>query len=158
MRSLKRCSRCYWSAVDCDGRATCSWSRLTALLLERLLGVLVLHWGSLDGPAVQWSLMKPNNELIRQVPTTVFADLLLSLVTVRLTERATRTALLEMYLLTGSRHLVDCHVLCVCFSVLCCPEEKSGTCFSADCQEDTCFGRSFTTVSWRYRGYVSLLR
>jgi hypothetical protein len=22
MRSFKRCSRCYWSAVDCDGRAT----------------------------------------------------------------------------------------------------------------------------------------
>jgi hypothetical protein len=33
MRSLRRSSRCYWSAVDCDGRATCSWSRLTALLL-----------------------------------------------------------------------------------------------------------------------------
>jgi hypothetical protein len=31
-------------------------------------------------------------------------------------------------------------------------------CFSADCPGDTCFGRSFKTVSWRYRGYVSLLR
>jgi hypothetical protein len=41
MRSFKRCSRCYWSAVDCDARTTCSWSRLTALLLGRLLGVLL---------------------------------------------------------------------------------------------------------------------
>jgi hypothetical protein len=38
-----------------------------------------------------------------------------------------------------------------------CPEGKSLNCFSADCQGDTCFGSSFTTVSWRYRGYVSLL-
>jgi hypothetical protein len=41
MPSLKRCSRCYWSAVRCDGRVDCSSSRLTALLLGRLLGVLL---------------------------------------------------------------------------------------------------------------------
>jgi hypothetical protein len=38
--------------------------------------------------------VKPDEarELIRLVPTKVFADLLLSLVTLRLTERAARTA------------------------------------------------------------------
>jgi hypothetical protein len=46
-------------------------------------------------------------ELISLVPTKFFADLLLSVVTLRLTESATRTARLEMYVLTGPRHLVD---------------------------------------------------
>jgi hypothetical protein len=41
MWSLRRSSRSYWSAVDCDGRATCSWSRLTALLVGRLLGTFL---------------------------------------------------------------------------------------------------------------------
>jgi hypothetical protein len=68
MRCLRRCSRCYWSAVDCDGRATCSWSRLTALLLRRLLGVLLFTEARLMGRAVQWSPMKPESELIRLVP------------------------------------------------------------------------------------------
>jgi hypothetical protein len=44
-------------------------------------------------------------ELIWLVPTKVFADLLHSLVTLRLTERATRTALLELYVLIGLMHL-----------------------------------------------------
>jgi hypothetical protein len=42
---IMRSSWCSWSAVDCDGRATCSWNRLTALLLERLLGVLLFTFG-----------------------------------------------------------------------------------------------------------------
>jgi hypothetical protein len=87
-----RTSWCYWSAVDCEDRATCSWSRLTALLLGRLLGVLLFTEARSMGRSVQWSPMKPESELIRLVPTKVFADLLLSLVTLRLTERATRTA------------------------------------------------------------------
>jgi hypothetical protein len=64
--------------------------------------------------------VKPDEagELIRLVPTEVVADLLLSVVTLRLTERATRTALLGMYALTGPRHLADCGVFHVCFSVL----------------------------------------
>jgi hypothetical protein len=51
--------------------------------------------------------VKPDEarELIWLVPTKVFADLLLLLVTLRLTERATRTALLELYVLIGLRHL-----------------------------------------------------
>jgi hypothetical protein len=51
--------------------------------------------------------VKPDEarELIYLVPTKVFADLLLSLVTLRLTERATRTALLELYVLICLRHL-----------------------------------------------------
>jgi hypothetical protein len=58
MRSWKRCSRCYWSAVDCDGRATCSWSRLTASLLGRLLRVLHFTEARSIRRAVQWSPMK----------------------------------------------------------------------------------------------------
>jgi hypothetical protein len=45
---------CYWSVVDCDGWATCSWSRLTALLL----GVLLFTGVRSMGRAVQWSPMK----------------------------------------------------------------------------------------------------
>jgi hypothetical protein len=68
MRCLRRSSWCYWSAVDCDSRATCNWSRLTALLLERLLGVLSLHWGWLDGACCS---VKPDEarELIWLFPT-----------------------------------------------------------------------------------------
>jgi hypothetical protein len=61
MRSLKQCSRCYWSAVDCGGRATYGWCRLTALLLGRLLGVLLFTEARSMGRAVQWSLMKPES-------------------------------------------------------------------------------------------------
>jgi hypothetical protein len=65
---------CYWSAVGCggsgwlvvevgwrrcDGRATCGRSRLTALLLGRLLGVLLCTEARSMGRAVQWSPMKP---------------------------------------------------------------------------------------------------
>jgi hypothetical protein len=54
-------------------------------------GSVVLHWDSLDGAC---SSVKPDEarELIWMVPTEVFADLLLLLVTLRLTERVTRTA------------------------------------------------------------------
>jgi hypothetical protein len=51
--------------------------------------------------------MEPESELIRLVPIEVFADLLLSLVTLQLAERANRTALLEMYVLTGPSHLAN---------------------------------------------------
>jgi hypothetical protein len=56
--------------------------------------------------------VKPDEvgELIRLVPTKAFADLLLSVGKLRLAERATRTALLVMYVLTGPRHLADCDV------------------------------------------------
>jgi hypothetical protein len=39
----------------------CSWSRLTALLLGRLLGVLLFAGACSMGHAVQWSPMKPEN-------------------------------------------------------------------------------------------------
>jgi hypothetical protein len=75
---------CYWSAVGCDGPATCSWSRLTALLLgdcwEWACSSLRLAWGGVLFSEARWSQR---------------VDLLLSVVTLRLTERATRTALLE---------------------------------------------------------------
>jgi hypothetical protein len=53
--------------------------------------------------------VKPDEarELIFLVPNKVFADLLLSLVTLRLMERATQTALLEMYVLTSPSHLAN---------------------------------------------------
>jgi hypothetical protein len=41
MRSLRWSSCCYWLAVDCGGWVTCRWSRLMALLLGRMLGVLL---------------------------------------------------------------------------------------------------------------------
>jgi hypothetical protein len=59
MPSLRRSSCCYWSAVDCGGRATCSWNRLAALLLERLLGVLFFTGARSMGRTVMWSPMKP---------------------------------------------------------------------------------------------------
>jgi hypothetical protein len=58
---IMRSSRCYWSAVGCGGRATCSWSRPTALLLGRLLGVLLFTGARSLGRAVQWSPMKPES-------------------------------------------------------------------------------------------------
>jgi hypothetical protein len=68
----------------------CSWSQLTAFLLGRLLGVLALHWCLLDGACCS---VKPYEarELIWLVPTKVFADLFLSLVTFRLPERTAQT-------------------------------------------------------------------
>jgi hypothetical protein len=101
MWSLKRSSRCYWLVVDCNGWVTCSWSRLMVSLLRRLLGV-VLFTEALDGGC--WSVK--TDETREWVGPAwwgclLFADLHLSLVTLRLSERAMRTALLEMYVLTG---------------------------------------------------------
>jgi hypothetical protein len=67
-------------------------------------GSVDLHRGSLDGACCS---VEPDEtrELIRLIPTKAFADLLLSLVTLRVTERATRSALLELHVLSGPRHL-----------------------------------------------------
>jgi hypothetical protein len=53
-------------APDVTGRllrwpGDCSWSRLTALLLGRLLGVLLVTGARSMGLAVQWTLMKPES-------------------------------------------------------------------------------------------------
>jgi hypothetical protein len=69
-------------------------------------GSVALHWGSL-GEACCAVEPDEARELMWLVPTKVFADLLLSVVTSMLTERATRTALLKMYVLTGPRHVAD---------------------------------------------------
>jgi hypothetical protein len=50
--------------------------------------------------------------LIWMVPTKVFADLLLLLVTLQLTGRAKRTALLQMYVLTVRGHVADWRCAC----------------------------------------------
>jgi hypothetical protein len=117
-------SWCYWSAVGCGGsgrlvvevgwrccvgRATCGRSRLTALrwhgdlwsksadgaALETVRSV-ALHWGSLDGACCS---VEPDEAggLIWPVPTKIFADLLLLVVTLRLTERAARTRRLHCW-------------------------------------------------------------
>jgi hypothetical protein len=59
-----------------------SWSWLTAMLLERLLGVLLFTGARSVGRAVQWSPIKP--ESWSGWFPLFFADLLLSLVTLRL--------------------------------------------------------------------------
>jgi hypothetical protein len=77
MRSLRRCSRCGGGipvscggsgrlVVEvgwrrCDGRESCGWGRLTALLLGRLLGVLLFTEARLVRRAVQWRPMKPES-------------------------------------------------------------------------------------------------
>jgi hypothetical protein len=78
-----------------------------ALLLGKTAGSVALHWSSLNWACCS---VKPESELIRLFPTKVFADLLLSLVTLRLTESATRTALLELNVLTLPSHLADWHI------------------------------------------------
>jgi hypothetical protein len=52
---IMRSSRCYWSAVGCDGWATCRWSQLTALLLGRLLGLFLSTGARSMRRAGQWS-------------------------------------------------------------------------------------------------------
>jgi hypothetical protein len=51
--------------------------------------------------AIQGSPMKPESELIRLVPTKVFADLLLLLLTLRLIERVVRTRELHCWKCTS---------------------------------------------------------
>jgi hypothetical protein len=104
---IMRSSWCYWSAVNCDGRATCSWSRLTTLLLERLLGVLTLHWGTLFSEA-RWShrVDLAGSHLSLRQPAPVAG----CIVTCRTCRANMQTALVEMYMLTGPSHLADWNV------------------------------------------------
>jgi hypothetical protein len=122
--SMRRSSWCYWSVVDCDGRATSCWSQLTALLFCKTAGSVAVHWGSLDGACCSVK----TDEARKWVDPAgwgclLFADLLLSLVTLRLPERATWTALLGVYMLTGPRHLADWRVFYVYFC--CCLQANS---------------------------------
>jgi hypothetical protein len=101
--SWKRCSRCYWSAADWDDRATCSWSRLTALLLERLLGVLLFTEARSMKRAVMWSPMKPESWSgwfpLKSTPTCSYRLLHWDL------HNVPREHALELYVLTGPCHL-----------------------------------------------------
>jgi uncharacterized protein (UPF0548 family) len=74
-----RSYRCYWSAVDWDGRATVVEVGY-GVAAWKTAGSVVLHWSSLDGANCS---VKPDEarELIWLVPTKVFAVLLLLLVT-----------------------------------------------------------------------------
>jgi hypothetical protein len=99
---------CYWSAVGCDGRATCSWSRLTALLLgdcwECACSSLRLAW---------WGVLFSEAPL-KSSPTCSCWWLRYGLQNVP-REHANCTA--GMRVLTGRGHLADCGVFHVCFSV-----------------------------------------
>jgi hypothetical protein len=87
-----------------------SWSRLTALMLGRLLGVLLFTEARLMGCVVQWSPMKPESwvdlagsHLSLRQPAPIAGYI----VTYRTCRTNTRTAMLEMHVLTGCRHLAD---------------------------------------------------
>jgi hypothetical protein len=107
MRSLRRSSRCYWSAVDCDGRATVvqvGWRRCCLEDCWECCSSLGLsRWGVLFSEAwwiqrVSWSGWFPLS-LRRPAPVASF------IATYRTCRANTRTALLEMYVLTGPRQL-----------------------------------------------------
>jgi hypothetical protein len=84
-----------WSgALDVTGHRLIATGRLwfksaDGVAAWKTAGSVAVHCGSLDGAC---GSVKPDEarELIRLVPTKVFAHLLLSLVTLRLTERAAR--------------------------------------------------------------------
>jgi hypothetical protein len=167
MRSLKRSSWCYWLTVDCDGRTTCSWSRLqvvrplqptsTARLAvevswwrrcledcwECCYSLRLARWGVLFSEArwsqrvswsdrAGWSPMKPESELMRlgwlkpnearewvdpagsHLSLYRPAPIAGYIATYRTCRANTRTALLEVNMLTGPRHLADWTVFHVC--------------------------------------------
>jgi hypothetical protein len=81
-RQWATCGRSWLTALRWPGNL---WSKSAdGAAAWRLLGVLLCTETRSMGCAVQWSPMKP-------VPTKVFADLLLLVVMLRLTERAART-------------------------------------------------------------------
>jgi hypothetical protein len=86
----------YWSAVHCDGRETCSWSRLTTLLL-----------GDCWEPE-SWSSWFP----LKSSPTCSVGGY----VATYRTYHTNCTA--GMYALASLRHLADCGIFHVCFSDL----------------------------------------
>jgi hypothetical protein len=107
MRSLKRCTRCYWSAVDCDGRATvvevgwrrccledcwecCSSPRLARCTYCSVRPDEAREW--VDPAGFHLSLRRP-----APVPGYI--------ATYRTCRSNTRNALLELYVLTGPCHL-----------------------------------------------------
>jgi Na+-transporting NADH:ubiquinone oxidoreductase subunit NqrB len=83
----------------------CSWSRLTALLLGRLLRVLLFTLALSLGRAVQWSQrVDPAGShlsLRRPAPVAGF------IATYRTCHVSTRTALIELNVLTGPSRLAD---------------------------------------------------
>jgi hypothetical protein len=102
MRSLRWSSWCYWLAVDFDGRATVvEVGRRCCCLEDRwecCSSLGLARWGVLFSEA---------RELIWLVPTKIFADLLLSLVKLRLPECTVLTPKLHCSNCTWK--LVLCH-------------------------------------------------
>jgi hypothetical protein len=95
--------------------ADCRRSRLTALLLDRLLGVLALYWCSLDRACCS---VKPYDarELIWLVSTLSLhwpAPVAGYISTARAYRANTRTALLELKLLPGLTRLANRNVFLV---------------------------------------------
>jgi hypothetical protein len=107
MRSLKRCSRCYWSAVDCDGRATVvqvGWRRCCLKdCWECCSSLRLARWGVRFSEA-RWSQrVDPAGSHISLRRPAPIAGYIATYIMCRAN---TRTALLEMYVLTSPRHLV----------------------------------------------------
>jgi hypothetical protein len=100
MRSLKRSSRCYWSAADCDGLATVvevgwrcccledCWECCSSLGLAR--------WGMLFMKPESWSGWFPLKSSLTCSCRWLHCDL-----------QNVPRELLEMYVLTGPRHLAE---------------------------------------------------
>jgi hypothetical protein len=101
-------------------------------------GSVAFHWSSLGGACCS---VKPDEarELIRLVPTQVFADLLLSMVTLRLTERATWTR--ELNVLTCLSHLANWT-----------DPRRLVNCFEADPSVDTVRNNTWIVATVGYHG------
>jgi hypothetical protein len=82
----------------------CSWSRLMALLLGRLLGVLAVHWGSLNGVCCS---VKPDDLAGSHLSLCRLAPIASYIATCRTCYANTRTALLELYLQTDLCRLAN---------------------------------------------------
>jgi hypothetical protein len=114
MGSLKRCSLTSLVGGWLQWPGDCSSSRLAALMLGRLLGVLLFTEARSMGRAVQWTPMKPESWSgwfpLKSSPTCSYCWLHCDL-------QNMPRELLEMNVLTGPRHLAYCGVFHVCFSV-----------------------------------------
>jgi hypothetical protein len=108
MRCLKRCSWCYWSAVGCDGRATVvevGWRRCCLEYCRKWCSSLRLAWWGVLSSEARWSqrvdLAGSRWSLRRPAPVAGYIE------TYRTCRANTRTALLELDVLTGPSNLAD---------------------------------------------------
>jgi hypothetical protein len=117
MRSMRQSSWCYWSAVDCDGRATVvevGWRRCCLKDWWECCSSLGLARGACcsvkNDEAREWVDPAVIHLSLRR-PTPVAGYI----ASYRTCHADTRTALLELNVLTGPRHLADSTELFYCF-------------------------------------------